>query len=158
MRFEPMQDSSAITLWTGAIVGLVGIGLCAWLLFKKAEGLARQRNIILAMLFFFLSMIALGTSFFTFWTQQKTGPVLIYADAVESSFGKTYFKDLKDASITVAGSKSLVNPNQQRNATRLLLIEQYDGKVHVLSEENYHIETILNKLRTAIQEWRSSEG
>ena len=110
------------------------------------------------MLLFFVGMIAVGTSFFTYWTQKKTGPVLIYADAVETSYGKSYFRDVKNASITVAGNKSLVNPNQQRGATRLLLIEQHDGKVHVLSEDDYKIEAILNKLRGAVQEWEKAKN
>lgn len=157
VRFEPIQDSSNISMWIGVLVGLGGIGLCAWLFLKKEEGLNRQRNIILAMLFFFVGMIAFGTSFFTFWTQQKTGSVIIYANAVETTFGKTKFQDLKNASITVAGNKSLVNPNQQRNTTRLLLIEEHDGKAHILSEDNYQIEAILNKLKGAVREFEEAK-
>ncbi len=157
IRFDPLEDSSGIAVWTGALVSIIGFGLATWLFFKKEEGKNRQRNIIIAMLLFFLGMIAAGTSFFTFWTQQKTGPVLIYADAVETTFGKSYFQDIKNASITVAGNQSLINPNQQRGATRLLLIEQHNGKAHVLSEENYKIEAVLNKLRGAVQDWEKSK-
>lgn len=156
VRFEPIQDSSGATLWIGLGAGLLGMGLCAWLFLKKEEGASRQRNLILAMLFFFLGMISFGTSFFTYWTQQKTGPVFIYADGIKTSFGKTPFAELKNASITVAGNKSLINPNQQRNGTRLLLIEQHDGKAHVLSEDNYPIEAILNKLRGAVKQWEEA--
>lgn len=157
IRFDPLANNSGIAVWAGAIVSLVGFALAAWLFVKKEEGKDRQHNIIIAMLLFFLGMIAAGTSFFTFWTQQKTGPVIIYADAIETTYGKSSFRDIKNASITVAGNKSLVNPNQQRGATRLLLIEQHDGKAHVLSEENYKIEAILNKLRGAVQEWEKSK-
>ncbi|MBX2875990.1 MAG: hypothetical protein KTR30_27970 [Saprospiraceae bacterium] len=157
IRFDPLESSSGIAVWAGVLVSVIAFGLCTWLFLKKEEGKNRQRNIIIAMLLFFLGMIAAGTSFFTFWTYQKTGPVLIYADAVETTYGKSYFRDIKNASITVAGNKSLVNPNQQRGVTRLLLIEQHDGKAHVLSEENYKIEAILNKLRGAVQEWEKSK-
>ena len=158
MRFEPLKDSSGIGIWAGVVAGVVGLGLSAWLFLKKEEGKDRQRNIIIAMLLFFLGMIALGTSFFSSWTQRKTGPVTLYTDAIETTFGKSYFSDIKNASITIAGNKSLINPNQQRGATRLLLIEEHGGKAHVLSEENYKIEAILNKLRGAVQEWEKSKN
>ncbi len=157
IRFDPIENSSEIAVWAGVAVGIIGFALSVWLFLRKEEGKDRQRNIILAMLLFFLGMIALGTSFFTFWTQKKTGPVIIYVDAIETTYGKSFFRDIKNASITVAGNKSLVNPNQQRGATRLLLIEEHEGKAHVLSEENYKIEAILNKLRGAVQDWENSK-
>lgn len=158
IRFDPLENSSTMAVWAGVLVGIAGFALATWLFLKKEEGKNRQRNIIIAMLLFFVGMIAVGTSFFTYWTQKKTGPVLIFADAVETSYGKSYFRDVKNASITVAGHKSLVNPNQQRGATRLLLIEEHEGKVHVLSEDNYKIEAILNKLRGAVQEWEKAKN
>lgn len=157
IRFDPLENSSEIAVWAGVAVGIIGFALSVWLFLRKEKGKDRQRNIILAMLLFFLGMIAFGTSFFTFWTQKKTGPVLIYENAIETTFGKSYFQDIKNASITVAGNKSLVNPNQQRGATRLLLIEEHEGKAHVLSEDNYKIEAILNKLRGAVQDWEKSK-
>ncbi len=152
-RFEPAHGNSSFMLWGTILAGLLFLGLCTWLLLKKEEGQKRQLNIILAMLFFFLGMISFGTSFFTFWTQQKTGPVILYAEAVETVYGKVAFAQIKNASITTMGNKSRINPQQQRGGSRLLLLEENSGKAHVLSEDNYDIQLIYNAIKSAIKKW-----
>jgi len=152
-RFEPVYGNSSFMLWGTIVAGLLFFGLCAWLLFKKEEGQKRQLNIILAMLFFFFGMISLGTSFFTFWTQQKTGPVIVFTDAVETVYGRVSFDQLKNASITTMGNQSRINPQQQRGGSRLLLLEEDNGKAHVLSEDNYDIQQIYNAIKSAVKKW-----
>ena len=149
-RFEPIHTNSSITLWISLLFGLFAWGICALLLAKKEEGQNRQRNIIIAMLLFFVGMIGLGTAFFTYWTQQKTGPVVIYNDAIETVYGRVSFSQIKNSNIIAAGNRSIINPDLQKNTSRMLLIEENSGKAHVLSEDNYDIQAILNALRTAV--------
>lgn len=142
----------AIIIALGALAGM------AALLKKKAEGRQRNQNMLAAMLLFFVFLIGGGAAFFSWLKIRKTGPVAIYEDAVETPYGKAAFRTMKDAYIHADNEPSLIDPARAVRTTRMLVIEEKNGKTHVLSEQDYPINEILPALKSTFAEWRQKEG
>lgn len=157
--FEPNLNYATSSLWFGIAAAVAGLAGCVFLLKKATDG-GENRNYHLlgAMLLFFVFMIGISTAFFSWWTQRKIGPVKIYADAITTPYGEASFGEIDKAYIEEERQPSLINPNVTRERYNLLIIEEIGGKVHALSEENYDLRDILQKLRTAVKNWEQSKG
>ena len=148
--FLPTNTSDNFTCWASiAVMVISGVALF-FLLRKKSSGDAYRRQMLLAMLVFFALIIAATTAFFSFWSIQKTGPVQVYQTQMETPYGMVAFEDISRAYIELNGKQSLVNPGANISSVRMLFIEEIDGKMHVMSEKNYDIDEILNKMKSLI--------
>ncbi len=151
---NPVHTADQWTLWIAlAVAGLVFYGMLRAL--KGRIQLDRNRSIALGMFLFFVFLIAISTAFFSFWSMKKTGPVRIYADSIETPFGRAAFEDIVNAQIEDYRKPSLVNPAQNRGKrVRSLLIEERSKKAHFLSSENYDIGEIMAQLKKAVDAWK----
>lgn len=146
--FTPTNTSDNFSFWGSLIVVLVS-GIALYFLFKrKSSGDAYRRQMMMAMLVFFALIIAASTAFFSFWSMKKIGPVLLFEDRIETTYGTADYDKILRAYIEMNGKRSLVSPGTTFDNVRMLFIEETDGKMHVLSEENYDIDQILNKMRS----------
>jgi len=136
-----------------AVVGLVGM---LYLLRRKVSYEERNRNIVIAMLLFFLFLIGSSTAFFSYLRVRKVGPVEIYETGMVTPYGKVAFKDIRNAEIMVDKSSSLLSEAAGRS-TRILAIIENSGKTHALSEEDYPVQEVLGRMKQAIKEWKASE-
>ena len=149
--FQPTHQEDQVVLWIAIMLAIVGVvGLVFALRRKSTTADERNRNMLLAMLLFFLATISAGTALFSWLSMRKTGPVTITADAIETPYGKVDFKSIKNAEIITDQPVRLLPSNSQRGAVKLLLIEERSGKAHIMSEENYDIQRIFGALREAI--------
>lgn len=154
--FQPDNTADQWTLWIALCVALAGLAGMILLLRRPAAGIPRRYGLLGAMLLFFVFLIASATAFFSFWSARKTGPVRLYADAIETPYGRAAFADIRNAYIEEEKEKSFINPNIVTGSVKLLIIEEYDGKAHVLSEEHYPLPRIMDSLREAIGKWREA--
>ncbi len=152
--FLPDHSSDMTTFWITAVIALAALGGLTALLRRPGRGERRNYRLLFAMLLFFAFLLAAGAAVFSWMTVRKTGPVYIYADAIETPYGRADFADIRDAGIKTEKEASLINPNIVTGQTRLLIIEEKEGKTHILAEENYKISPIMDALREAIKEWR----
>lgn len=150
----PIHTADQMTLWiASAVAAIVFYGMVRAL--KGKIPLDRNRSMVLGMFLFFVFLISVSTVFFSFWSMKKTGPVRIYADSIETPFGKAAFEDILNAKIEDYRKPSLVNPGQSRGKKiRSLLIEERNKKAHYLSSENYDIEKIMAELKQAVANWK----
>jgi hypothetical protein len=81
----------------------------------------------------------------------KIGPVEVYETKIKTPYGTVAYEDISRAYIELNGKKSLANPGALTSSVRMLFIEEIDGKMHVMSEVNYDIDEILNKMRTMVE-------
>ncbi|MCB0628865.1 MAG: hypothetical protein KDD15_04020, partial [Lewinella sp.] len=82
--FQPIHQEDQTALYLAIFIAIAaGIGLFLTLR-KKATGEAHTRNMIVAMLLFFVTMISVGTAVFSLLTMHKIGPVTISQDAIET--------------------------------------------------------------------------
>ncbi|PHN06737.1 hypothetical protein [Flavilitoribacter nigricans] len=149
--FQPTHQEDQFILYLAIVLAIVGgIGLVLSLR-KKATGEAHTRNMLVAMLLFFLTTISAGTALFSWLSMRKTGPVTITADAIETPYGKVNFKNIRNAEIITDSPVRLIPTSNGRGTVKLLLIEEDSGKAHVMSEENYDIQRIFGALREAMK-------
>ena len=155
--FTPDNSASAQTAWFAAVIALGALAGMAAMLKKKAQGRNHNLNMLAAMLLFFVLLISSGTAFFSWWKIQKSGPVAVYADAVETPYGRAAFSTVKDAYIHVDNQPSLISPGRNVRTTKMLVIEERSGKTHVMSEEDYPIKEMLPAIKSAFKAWQQKQ-
>ena len=152
--FQPIHQEDQLVLYIAVVLAIIGaIGMMVTLR-RKVERSKHTQNMLIAMLLFFLTTISAGSALFSWLSMHKTGPVTIYADAIETPYGKTSFGNIRKAEIITDQPISLLPSGNNSRAVKLLLIEESSGKAHVLSEKNYDIQRIFGTLRKA---WRKKD-
>jgi len=153
--FQPQHTENELGLWIGLIVGAFALAGMLWLLKKKTGD--QNRRLLGAMLLFFVGTISVGTAFFSWLTMRKIGPVSLYADAITTPYGKLPFNKINNIYIKEEKEKSLLQPQGNNKSIRLLVLESKDGKVHVLSDQNYNIQAILGPLKETMDASKSKQ-
>lgn len=146
--FEPIRSGNYSAVVISVIIA--GIALVFLIFNKKKEGFIRQKGYqqMFSLLTFFVIIIATATAFFSFWAAQKLTPVKIFANSIETAFGKVDFEDIHKIYIHDDQQRSRLSGVPEGAIIRLLIIEESDRKTHVLSEENYNIDSLLNVLNS----------
>ena len=155
---EPNSSGDRLTIIVALLAALGALAGMFALLRTPSTGDQRNRRMLGAMLLFFVVLIASGTSFFSWLKTRKVSTITIYNDAVETPYGKVAFRNIKNASIETDRQPSFVNPSRATRQTKLLLIEEMDGKAHVMSEKDYDLQNIMSKLKKAVKQWEDSQG
>ncbi len=145
--FTATVSSDQITFWTALFIAVGTLAGLIFLIRRKVDREAYNRNALLSMLTFFAFLIAASTAFFSSWSMKKTGPVSLFADRIELPSGTVAFSNLKNVAIKKEVERSVINPRQSTKEVKLLFIEEKTGKLHVLSELNYPVSEILSKIR-----------
>ena len=148
--FSPLANSAATTFILTMTVGLISLAACIWIL-RKPVIKAYNYKMLVAMLLFFSTLISLGSSVFMGLKLKKNTPIAIYPTSIETPYGVAQYDNIKNASIIADKTPSIINSSQSARITKLLVIEEKDGKAHVLSEEDYPITEILRQLKLAIK-------
>ena len=160
---DPIQAFSAVysanqqNFQIFLLVALLLLGLSAFFFWKKGKKQGRNMRLLLSMLTFFGFIIAASTSFFSWLAVQKTGPVLIYEDAIRTPYGTVPFSEIVKAEIKDNKTTSMINPNLSTGGNQLLLIEEKGAKMHVISDQDFAVDEIFGALRAAIGTWREEE-
>lgn len=149
--FKPDLSDTTMTLWLSLFVAIAAMGGAVALYRSKSAARDRNYRMLGAMLLFFVFLIALSTAVFSFWTTRKIDTVYIYENAIETPYGRVEFSNLKDAKIQTQQQPSLINPSITRSSGRVLIIEEKDGKRHLLAEENYEIQEIMRRLQEGVR-------
>ena len=145
--FLPTHSEDKFTLGISLGITLISLVGLIYLLKKKSSGDAYRRQMMVAMLVFFALIISAGMAFFSFWSMQKVGDVLVYENSIQTPYGKVDFRSISRAYIEMNTQKPVISGGHSGRSTRMLFIEESSGKMHVLSEDNYKIDKILGKMR-----------
>jgi len=115
---------------------------------KKVPYYEKKRKRVFSMLLAFGVMIFSVTTILNMVNTWNLKTVKFYSNAIETPMGKVEFDDIQSAYIFVDKPILLTQNNEQPKSknSRMLIIEEYSRKTHVLSEENYPIENILELL------------
>ena len=155
--YLPETGDLTSNLLVAALLAVMGLAGCAILAWRPGRGQARNYRLLGAMLLFFLFLIAASVSFFSWLTLQRTGPVYLFADAVQTPRGTIPFDRIRNARILTAGNRSFIDPQRVRGGQQLLVIEELDGTTHVLAEEFYPVQEILSQLRQTVRAWEEDK-
>lgn len=158
LQFESNTSSQQLTFVLTVFIATVAFGGLLFLLKKKPAPGKRNQNMLVAMLLFFAFLIAASTAFFSKWSSLKTGTVSIYPDKIETGYGTASFDHIKKIYLEDNELPSMINPTIKRKTVKMLLIEETEGKIHILSEENYDINDIFRSLKKTIEQWESGKN
>ena len=149
--FPANPGSDQIFVYLGLIAFILGGVATVYLLRQKGPRETYNRRMLTAMLVFFLAMLGAGTGLFSYLSMQKMSTVEIFSDRLVTGYGEVALTDIKNAKIETAGRSSLVDPGRFSYETKLLIIEEQNGKAHVLPDEIYNIQAILDAMRQTLK-------
>ena len=115
---------------------------------RKVPYYEKSRKRVFSMLLFFGILLFGSTGILNLVNTWKLKTINFYSTSIETPQGKISYEDIQSAYIFV-DKPILINQNNQPNPPqnkRMLIIEEYNRKTHVLAEENYPIEDILKLL------------
>lgn len=150
--FEPMMTEDSQYMWGGLICAILAFSGMLYVFWRKFEYHEQNKKWLLAMLLFFVFLIASGTTVFSFLSYQRLDQVAVYQDYLKIGNRQIPFEQIKQVKLEKSQQKSMVNPNIVTNSIQLLIIEELSGKVSVLSEKNYKVNDIMNTLNATIKE------
>lgn len=143
-EFAPTSNDR-LYLWLGIAFTIIGYGTAWWLLTRKRTGRERTMFTILAMLAFFVGLMAMSTAFFSGWSLRKQGKVELSRTAVILGNAVIPYQDVKKIYYKKDKSGSIFQGQGTTNT--FLVIEQRGGKTHVISEEQYPIGEIMTRIK-----------
>ena len=106
---------------------------------------------LIAILSFFVVMIAAGTLLFSWMTKRRIANIELYSSEIKTPYGIAQFKNIKDIYFEESVEPNWIGSNGKRY--KMLIISEKNKKGHVLSEENYKIQEIAQELKMAIKKW-----
>jgi hypothetical protein len=145
--FEPINGGLDTTFWAALAITLAALGALIWLIRGwKPQGRAKAFRPLAQLLVFIVILLAGGTALFSGWASLKLIPVTVSEEGVVTSFGEAKFANIRQIYMHKDQEKSLINPALTVRTTMMLIIEEKDGKTHVLSEKNYELGPILKAI------------
>jgi len=118
---------------------------------KKVPYYEKKRKRLYSMLIFFGILIFGTTALLNFVNSLNLKTVKFYSDNIETPQGRIGYDDIRSAYVYVDKPFTITQNNPKTSGLkerRLLIIEEYNKKTHVLSEENYQIDEILTTLKS----------
>ncbi len=145
-KYTPTSDDQ-FYLWLGIILAFAGFGTAYFLLKKPAVGRAYTGNSIIAMLAFFVGLMAVGTAFFSGWSLRKQGKVEIYQEGIQFGATEIPYTEIRKIYVKQDKSASVFQAQGATTTINYLVIEQEGGKVHAISEEYFPIGEIMGRIK-----------
>ena len=117
---------------------------------KKVPYYEKKRKRVFSMLLFFCLIVFGATGILNLVNTWNLKTVKFYESSIETPQGRINYDDIQAAYIYV-DKPPLMGPNNNDQQptpqnNKMLIIEEYSRKTHVLSEENYQINDILDVL------------
>jgi hypothetical protein len=145
------ESNDRLYLWLGLVIAIGTFGLSYWLLKKPAKGRAHTSNALVAMLVFFMGLLAATTAFFSGWSAYKQGKIEIYADHLTYGNTDIPYANVRKFSLKKDETTGLLGQAGREVTTFFLVIETKDGKTYAISDKSYPINEIRANLNTILQ-------
>lgn len=137
------------------ILGIISFLVCAALFYYSLK----KNKQLLLMFSGFIGCIALGVAIFSKINQNKLPKVQLYENGLVTPQGKVNFDDIRKIEMKEIEEHSKF-PIQKGgkmiaiDTVKLILIEEYSGKAHVLAKANYPVDEIFGKLSILVENYR----
>ena len=147
---QPLHQSALIspTVLFSLIFAIFGFILVIFA--QKNRTIATPRRHLLQMLGGFVGVIALCTAVLQWATNKRLIPVEIKSDSITTSFGTAMFRDIEEVKMFPNVQMTALTNSPKDTVFQMLIIEQ-NGKTHVLSEQDYPIQTISEALTKVLK-------
>jgi hypothetical protein len=150
-EFEPMHTR----IWP-LLLTLLGIAVGLWLWRHRIAEMApdKNRRMLVWMLLFFAWLIALFSLAGMVFNSRQFQPLQVYSEGIRLGKKDIHFRELRGYMIREDRTQSLVNPEESRGSVRSMLIEEKNGRVHLLPEEYYALPQLSRSLDSAYKAWQ----
>ena len=148
-EFRP-ESTDRLFLWLGIIIALGAFALTYYFLRKPRTGRAHTQAALVAMLFFFMGLLATGTAFFSGWSLLRQGKVVIQAEQLQIGNQTIAYTDIKRIFYKRDKQASIFQAVEGTTTINFLVVEEKGGRAHALSEQQYPIGEIRSRLEEVI--------
>jgi hypothetical protein len=134
------------------IVPLIIAGICAFTIwyFNKKSNLDYTRRNIMVMLLSFFTIIALSTVGMKLYAYWRLQPVQIFNNRIVTPYGETPLSNVADFYVKLEKTYKPMQTEVVRDSARYFFLIEKNDKTHVLSEGDYPIYDILDKMNNVM--------
>jgi hypothetical protein len=148
--FQP-DSSDQLYLWLGIAIALVAFIACYYLLKKPAKGRSYTNHTIIAMLFFFVGLMATSTAFFSGWNLRKQGSISLQANEMTIGVNHIPYNEIKELYLRKdQGVSALGMPNTEE-ANLILMVEKKGGQTFAISSQQFPVNEIYGQLKAILK-------
>ena len=152
--FEPLKTPGWPLFLS--LAGAVATGTGVWLQLRN-KTLDRNRRMVLSMLLFFGFLIALFTGAGILVNATRFKKVTVYTSGISIGKNEIPFHKMRGYLIREDRSRSWVNPDAVKKTVRSLVVEEKNGKTHLLPEEYYDLPRLIATLDSAYAAWKKPD-
>lgn len=153
--FEPQ------VAYGGAMAALLVLCLllgAAWLwVLHKAPKLDRNRRMLLGMLLFIALLLGLFTMSGLIWQSFRYQTIRVETAELYIGKARIPFEELRGHYVREVQGVSLINPQQARGTSYVLVIETQSGRTYTLPNAYYDLPALAAALDAAWEAWREKK-
>lgn len=141
--FEPINTSNNTIAIISLVIAVLAIGLLVFLIKKPPASITPRFRPLTQLLVFIVFLLSICTSFFSFLTNQKLGPITVTKEYIETPRGKVEWKHVDRIYVHEDRQLSPLTATEFGTPIKfLMIVESKDARTHALSEENYDLDGI----------------
>ena len=146
---EPFKHGA--DLWLIFSISIVALSLAGAYYFYKHKTLDYNRRNIMVMILGFFAVIAFGTTVFRLYSKWRLQPIEIYNNHIKTPYGDAPLSNILDSYIKLEVKYKPMQSNIAQDSAHYLFIIERNSKTHVLSEGDYPIKEVLDKLNETMR-------
>ena len=132
--------------WLIAPILIALVCVLVILYFRKKTNLDYNRRNIVVMVLGFFTVIALGTALMKAVSYWRLQPVQIFTNRIVTPYGETPLSNVSDFYVKLEKTYKPMQTEVVRDSARYFFLIEKNDKTHVLSEGDYDIYDILDKM------------
>lgn len=146
---EPFQHG--LDFWLISSIAITILSLLGAYYFNRSTKLDYNRRNILVMILGFFAVIAFGTIIFRLYSKWRLQPVEIYGNRIKTPYGETRLDNILDSYIKLETKQKPMQSGAIEDSAHYLFIIERNNKTHVLSEGDYPIREIIDRLNEVMK-------
>lgn len=147
---EPFQHG--LDFWLISSITIAILSLLGAYYFNRSKKLDYNRRNIMVMILGFFTVIAFGTTTFRLYSKWRLQPVEIHSDRIKTPYGEAPLSNILDFYIKLEVKQKPMQSGVVESSAHYLFIIERNNKTHVLSEGDYPIKDILDKMNEVMKD------
>ena len=146
---EPFKHGA--DFWLIFSICIVVLSLIGVYYFYKNKSLDYNRRNIMVMILGFFAAISFGTTVFRLYSKWRLQPIEIYSNYIKTPYGDASLNNILDSYIKLEIKYKPMQAGIAQDSAHYLFIIERNNKTHVLSEGDYPIIEVLDKLNETMR-------
>ena len=146
---EPFKHGA--DFWLIFSISIAALSLAGAYYFYKNKSLDYNRRNIMVMILGFFAVISFGTTVFRLYSKWRLQPIEIYNNYIKTPYGDASLSNILDSYIKLEIKYKPMQSNIAQDSAHYLFIIERNNKTHVLSEGDYPIKEVLDKLNETMR-------